>query len=148
MGCQQQAEPTDSTNAEDYNNTTLTGKVTTIDGAIVTLWLGELTEMDTTKPSGIEPFSRGNQIPEMGNNSDGFAAFPGSNESENTPPEMPSGGNGETPPEMPSGSQNSAEMGQIPPEMHIGEQGNAEMGGTCLKSPMANRTQAVWRHAG
>lgn len=128
MGCQQQSEPTESTNAEDYRNTTLTGKVTAIDGTTVTLQLGELTEMDRTKPGDIDPSAGGNQIPEMGNNSGGFAELPSSNESENTPPEMPEGEAGETPPEVPTGEQGNAEMGGVPPQKPDGEQGTGEMG--------------------
>ena len=135
MGCQQQTKPTESTNDEDYSNATLTGKVTAIDGTTVTLQLGELTEMDMTMPGGIDPSVDGNQIPEIGDNSGGFAELPGSNESENTPPEMPASEAGATPPEMPIGEQGNAEMGGTPPEKPDGEQDPDDMGGRPSEMP-------------
>lgn len=135
MGCQQQTETTESTNAEDYSNTTITGKVAAIDGTTVTLQLGELTEMDMTKPGGIDPFAGGNQIPEIGSTSGGFAELPGSSESENTPPEMPAGEAGASPPEMPTGEQGNAEMGGTPPEKPNGEQSTGDMGGMPGETP-------------
>lgn len=101
-GCQQQAD------TADYSNTTLTGKVTSIDGTTVTLQLGELTQMDRTMFEGQEP-------PEGE-----FAQRPDGSKGERTPPEMPSGEPGG---EM-DGNRPEIPSGEIRPDRSDGEQGD------------------------
>ena len=92
-------------NTEDYSNTTLTGKVTTIDGSSVTIQLGELTEAE--QPAEMPQGDMGSG--EMPENADKSGE-------RQTPPEKPDGtdesGDGQTPPEKPDG-----DGGEAPDDM-------------------------------
>ena len=135
MGCQQQAEPAESTSAEDYSNTTLTGKVTAIDGTVVTLQLGELTETDRTTSDSKKPSAGGSQTPGK-ENSNGDAERPSSNGGEDTPPEMPSGEEGEAPSEVRASKQGGEEKGSASPKKADDEKGAG--GKSSTQSKMSN----------
>lgn len=102
-------------NSDDSSDSTLTGKVTAIDGTAVTLQLGQLTE----DSNGGAP-QQGGEMPDNGSG---------------TPPEMPAGeNNGDngsgTPPEMPENG-NAGDSGSgTPPEMPEGvnTDGNSSSG--------------------
>ena len=94
-----------ATAATEQAETSLTGKITAIDGSTVTLSLGSLTE---GQPGGMD----GQTPPDMS----------GSNNSQ-TPPDAPIGDNSQTPPEKPDG-----DSSQTPPEMPSGGNGQAPSG--------------------
>ena len=107
---------TEDSTDPDYTGQTLTGQVTAIDGGLVTLQLGELTENTQTPPEGGANGDT-NTPPEKPDGSDDSDQAPpedgSGQESEhqapdsdtNTPPEKPDGeNNGGTPPELPSGN--------------------------------------------
>ena len=106
-----------------YAGQTLTGRVTAVDGATVTLALGELDE--ATMPSGGAP---------TGNSDD------------QQPPVMPSdsGQNGQpsgTPPEKPDGdSTDGSSDGQQPPEMPSDSSQNGQPSGTPPEKPDGDST--------
>lgn len=102
----------------DRSGTTVVGKVTSINGSVVSLQLGELSE-NTGAPemptgSSEEKPSGNSEQPENGEN--GNASAPsetGSGESnaQGQPPEIPSGDSQGTPPEKPSGENGEAPSG-------------------------------------
>lgn len=102
-----------ATTATEQAKTSLTGKVTAIEGSTVTLSLGSLTEgqpgdMDSQTPPDMSGSDNSQTPPDApsGNNSQ-------------TPPEKPEGDSSQTPPEMPSGSNSqvpSGNAGQTPPD--------------------------------
>lgn len=91
---------------KDYSGKTVAGKVTAIDGSVVTLQLGELSEnaegnTPPEKPSG-----------DAGENANSAPEASGSSNTQNTPPERPAGESSDsqaTPSEKPSGSPGSAQ---------------------------------------
>lgn len=138
-GCQTQSiqekenETEVASTEKDYSNSTLTGKVTKVDGTLVTLQLGELAEAQLATPpekpegnkEGVEASS---EMPEE----DGNGAppeLPEGGETE-TPSELPEGGRDETPPEKPEGNgeEGEAPEGDTPT-------GNAPAGGMTNFTP-------------
>ncbi|MDE6023928.1 MAG: hypothetical protein K2G45_00555 [Lachnospiraceae bacterium] len=115
-GCKKQTDITKNTDIVDYSNTSLIGKVTTIDGTVVTLQLGELTEMDMKMPVGQEPGGGNGQMPAMPSDEggDGNGEFQQllPEDSDNTMTELPPGEAGGTPPELPSGEGGGMAMGR------------------------------------
>lgn len=91
---------------KDYSGKTVAGKVTAIDGSVVALQLGELSEnaegnTPPEKPSG-----------DAGENANSAPEASGSSNTQNTPPERPAGESSDsqaTPSEKPSGSPGSAQ---------------------------------------
>ena len=91
---------------KDYSGKTVAGKVTAIDGSVVTLQLGELSEnaegnTPAEKPSG-----------DAGENANSAPEASGSLNTQNTPPEKPDGESSDSqaaPPEKPSGLPGSAQ---------------------------------------
>ena len=117
-GCQGQTEEqsndgtattTSEAAATEEKTVTLTGKVTAIDGAAVTLQLGELSENAGSSEMGNPPdMPNGEQ--DMGGGENG------------NPPDMPADGQGGgeaggDPPDMPNGGQGGSEAGGNPPDM-------------------------------
>ncbi len=123
----------------EYSNTTVTGQITAIDGATVTLQLGELAESKGFG-GGELPDDDGGEMP--GGDADGSGTVPempdgegggempgGDAEGSGTMPEMPGGdadGSG-TMPEMPGGD---ADGSGTTPEMPDGEGGGMTGGGS------------------
>ena len=102
-----------ATTATGQAETSLTGKITAIEGSTVTLSLGSLTEgkhgdMDSQTPPDMSGSDNSQTPPD---------APSGSNSQ--TPPEKPEGDSSQTPPEMPSDSNSqvpSGNAGQTPPD--------------------------------
>ena len=102
-----------ATTATEQAETSLTGKITAIEGSTVTLSLGSLTEgqpgdMDSQTPPDMSGSDNSQTPPD---------APSGSNSQ--TPPEKPEGDSSQTPPEMPSDSNSqvpSGNAGQTPPD--------------------------------
>ena len=98
--------------ATEQAETSLTGKITAIEGSTVTLSLGSLTEgqpgegMDGQTPPDMSGGESGQTPPEAPSGSGG-----------QTPPEKPDGDSSQTPPEMPGNNQTPGENGgQTPPD--------------------------------
>ena len=102
-----------ATAATEQAETSLTGKITAIEGSTVTLSLGSLTE-----------------------------AQPGGGTDGQTPPEAPSGSNGQTPPEKPDGDSSQTppekpdgDNSQTPPETPGNDHAPGENGGSSAQTP-------------
>ncbi|MCD7920737.1 MAG: hypothetical protein LUG45_11855 [Clostridiales bacterium] len=131
----------------EYSNTTVTGQITAIDGATVTLQLGELAESEGFG-GGELPDDDGGEMP--GGDADGSGTMPemsdgegggempgGDADGSGTTPEMPDGEGGEmadgsgTMPEMPdSAGGEMADGSGTTPEMPDGEGGGMTGGGS------------------
>lgn len=158
-GCQQQTDSTESTDVVDYSNTSLTGKVTAVDGTVVTLQLGELAETDMTMPEGQDPGAGNDEIPSMPSDEDGasngeidqlptggsdntLTELP-TGDAEGAISELPSGETGDTPPDLPSGEQDAGEAGGTPPDMPNGEGGGMAMGGNMTSFTAGDETATI-----
>lgn len=158
-GCQQQTDSTESTDVVDYSNTSLTGKVTAVDGTVVTLQLGELAETDMTMPEGQDPGAGNDEIPSMPSDEDGasngeidqlptggsdntLTELP-TGDAEGAISELPSGETGDTPPDLPSGEQGAGEAGSTPPDIPNGEGGGMAMGGNMTSFTAGDETATI-----
>ena len=122
--CGKKAETIDNS---AYADRTVTGKVTEINGSVVTLQLGELSE------SSDRPDAAGSENGTPPAKPDGDSDASGS---DGTPPELPSDAGGDasnsggTPPAKPDGDSDASGSGSTPPEMPSGSgDGNAQSGG-------------------
>ncbi len=122
---QADASIAETTQTTEQAETSLTGKITAIEGSTVTLSLGSLTEgqpgegMDGQTPPDMSGSGNGQTPPEAPSGSSG-----------QTPSEMPDGDSGQTPPEMPSNGQApSGNGGQTPPDKPDGDSAQAPEGG-------------------
>lgn len=122
--CGKKAETIDNS---AYADQTVTGKVTEINGSVVTLQLGELSE------SSDRPDAAGSENGTLPAKPDGDSDASGS---DGTPPELPSDAGGDasnsggTPPAKPDGDSDASGSGSTPPEMPSGSgDGNAQSGG-------------------
>ena len=109
---QADASIAETTQITEQAETSLTGKITAIEGNTVTLSLGSLTKgqpgegMDGQTPPDMSDSGSGQTPPEAPSGSGG-----------QTPPEMPDGDSSQTPPEMPGNDQTPGENGgQTPPD--------------------------------
>ena len=130
-GCQKKAEN------ESKDETTLTGKVTAVDGTTVTLQLGELEEGKGSADSG-----QGEKPPESS------AGEQRDNRDMGTPPEKPEGEQGDNgdmgiPPEKPGGDQGGKGEAGTPPEPPSGGGGNAAPGGNTFTAGEETATADV-----
>ena len=94
-----------------YADSTVTGKITALDGAVVTLQLGTLAERPDGENGGTPP-----EKPDGDSNETPPAKPDGENGG--TPPEKPDGDSNETPPAKPDG-----DSGETPPAKPEGENG-------------------------
>lgn len=97
----------DAESEADYSNQTLTGQVTAIDGAKVTLLLGEITEQEMDMQQ-KDDRQTPPEIPNGEAQGEGreFSEMTGSGDQNQTPPDLPeegSQGDGGTPPDKPDG---------------------------------------------
>ncbi len=106
----------------DYSDQTLTGKVVAVDGSLVAVQLGELSDT-----AGGGDFS---QTPPDAEMPSGEADVGQTNADGETPPDKPEGDTSsqgeETPPDMPQ-SDTSSQGGETPPDMPEGQQGGDMM---------------------
>ncbi len=112
---------TDKNTGTSYAGSTVTGKITNIDGNSVTLTLGELSSSNSGDMGG----NMGGTPPEMPSDQSGTAQ----SGNQGNPPAKPSGdtsgpqsGSQSAPPELPSGTSDSTTDGSTPPELPNGEQ--------------------------
>ena len=119
---QEPAETQEATEqTPDYTGKTLTGQVTAIEGSLVTLQLGELTEDTNTPPEmpGNGSDEKGQTPPEAPADSGEASDSQNTDGSQtNTPPDKPEdgtgNGNGEEPPAKPDGSEDGGSAPEMP----------------------------------